>query len=209
MRDWTRVFPRIFVGVFIMAAPRKNPPKDAAETIERLAEQGFTIIGIAKRLGVVRETFKKWCKQEAELQEAFENGRETQRQALIALIVQSAVANKGANSNAMFLLKTLHGLREFDSPYSKVDVSVAVANPVLIVHDFGSDAEWAAKAAAQQKALTKAEFIPPQLEAQIAPMPSFIPPAFLAPAFAPQAAPVLTVAVPAPNFVAPAWKSKA
>ena len=92
-----------------MGAPRKHPAKDAVETIERLAGQGYAIIGIAKNLGVSKETFKKWCEEDGTLQEAFENGRETQRQALIALIVQSAVMNKPANANAMFLLKTMHG----------------------------------------------------------------------------------------------------
>jgi DNA invertase Pin-like site-specific DNA recombinase len=46
-----------------MGAPRKNPPKDAVESIERLAAQGHSIIGIAKQLGVSRETFKRWCKK--------------------------------------------------------------------------------------------------------------------------------------------------
>ncbi len=40
-----------------MGAPRKNAPKDTAKTIEDLAAQGHSIIGIAKRLGVSRETF--------------------------------------------------------------------------------------------------------------------------------------------------------
>ena len=85
-----------------MGAPRKHPAKDAVETIERLAGQGYAIIGIAKHLGVSKETFKKWCEEDGTLQEAFENGRETQRQALIALIVQSAVMNKPANRMPCF-----------------------------------------------------------------------------------------------------------
>ena len=86
--------------------------------------------------------------------EAFEVGSETHRQYLVSLIVEAAKANKGANANAMFLLKTMHGFSEFDSANTKVDVNVAVAQPVMIVKDFGTDSEWQAKALAQQKALT-------------------------------------------------------
>src|ERR1700730_16530658 len=95
-----------------MGAPRKNPPKDAAEVIERLAAAGHAIVGIAKQLGVSKETFKRWCEDEESLQEAFEIGRETERQTLHALIVQSAALNKPANVNAFFILKARHGYRE-------------------------------------------------------------------------------------------------
>jgi hypothetical protein len=136
-----------------MGAPRKNPPKDAVESIERLAAQGHSIIGISKQLGVSKPTFQRWCEEDEALQEAFEIGRETERQALHSLIVQSAVQNKPANANAMFLLKTRHGYREFDSPNTKVDV--AVISNVLVVRDHGTDEEWAAKVAEQQRQLTQ------------------------------------------------------
>jgi hypothetical protein len=80
-------------------------------------------------------------------------GREIQRQALISLIVQSAVQNKPLNANAMFLLKTIHGFREFDSPNAKVDVAVTAS--VLVVKDFGADEQWAAKTPEQQRRLTQ------------------------------------------------------
>jgi hypothetical protein len=54
---------------------------------------------MANHLGVSRETFKRWCKEDDSLREAFEIGRETERHALHSLIVQSAVLNKPANSN--------------------------------------------------------------------------------------------------------------
>lgn len=137
-----------------MGAPRKHPPKDAAVTIENLAAQGHSIIGIAKRLGVSKDTFKRWCEEDESLQEAFEVGRETERHALHSLIVQSAVLNKPANANAMFLLKARHGYRENDSTNTNVNVGVAVVPNVLVVRDHGTDEEWEARAAEQQKALT-------------------------------------------------------
>jgi hypothetical protein len=47
------------------------------------------------------------------------------------------------------------GYREFDSPHSKVDVAVAIAQPVMVVRDHGTDEEWQAKAIAQQQALIR------------------------------------------------------
>jgi AcrR family transcriptional regulator len=177
-----------------------------------MASLGYSIIGIAKALGVSRETFKRWCGAEEELQEAFEIGRETQRQALIALIVQAAVANRGANANAMFLLKTLHGFREFDSPHAKVDVSVAVQS-VLVVKDHGDNATWAAKMAEQQRRLIADNGHQPQLEASTPPQSgavvSFAPaddlPAVYAPVNAPAAVPVAAV----PHYGPPVWRGRA
>jgi hypothetical protein len=134
-----------------MGAPRKNPPKDAAEVIERLAAAGHAIVGIAKQLGVVRETFKRWCEEDESLQEAFELGRETERQMLHALIVQSAAKNLPANVNAFFILKSRHFYRENEP--SQVNVGVAVTSHVMVMKDHGDDATWAAKAAEQQRKL--------------------------------------------------------
>lgn len=176
-----------------MAAPRKNPPKDTVEVTEQMASQGYSIVGIAKKLGVSVPTFKRWCEDYEEIQQAFDFGRETQRQALIALITQSAVAGKGANANAMFLLKTMHGFREFDSPNTKVDVAVNTIQPVLVVKDHGTDEEWAAKCAAQQRALTQPETQPRQIEApkpvQIAPCEVPAAPAYVSPAHEQASAP--------------------
>src|SRR5579862_1440592 len=121
-----------------MATPRKNPPKDAAVTIERLAAQGYAQVGIAKEFGVAASTLKRWMDEDEALKEAFDVGRESERRELHALIKRDAAAGKSANANAMFLLKCRHGYREFDSPNTKVDVAVAVA-PVMIVKDHGSD----------------------------------------------------------------------
>jgi hypothetical protein len=178
-----------------MGAPRKHPPKDAAKTIEALAAQGHSIIGIAKKLSVSRETFKRWCEVNEALQEAFEVGRETERHALHSLIVQSAVMNKPANANAMFLLKARHGYRENDSSNTNVNVGVAVATPVMVVRDHGTDEEWEARAAAQQRELT--------LNAA-SPTPIAKTPVLPAPAHVPTAPP------PAPSiYDAPAWRGNA
>ena len=150
-----------------MAAPRKLPPEGAAEDIKRLASEGFGQLGIAAHFNVSRDCFKRWVEEDAGLNEAYEIGKETERQALHALVVASAKANKPANVNAFFLLKSRHGYVETDN---RTEVSVDVAlNNVLVVHDHGSDEEWAAKAAAQQRALTADSTSPPQIEASTVP----------------------------------------
>jgi hypothetical protein len=184
-----------------MGAPRKYPPKNATETIEQLAAQGHAIIGIAKKLGVSKDTFKRWCEEDDTLQEAFEIGRETERHALHSLIVQSAVLNKPANSNAMFLLKARHGYRENDQ--QNVNVGVTVVPSVMVVRDHGSDEEWAARAAEQQRTLTLNAASPPkQIEATIAAPASYIPPvaAQTVTAYAPQSP---------HQHDAPAWRGNA
>jgi hypothetical protein len=101
------------------------------------------------------------------------------------------VANKGANANAMFLLKCRHGYREMDSPHTKVDVNVAAPTNVLVVQHHGSDEEWQAKALAQQKTLTLDA-------AHIAPSPAL-----------PVEASHTENAFPAQDYGPPSWKPRA
>jgi hypothetical protein len=147
-----------------MGAPRKFPPKDAADIIERLAAEGHTIIGIAKQLGAGRVLFKRWCEEDDMLQEAFESGRDSHRQALVALIMRdAALSGRAANSNAMFLLKTMHGFRENDSSSTKVSVGVTATPNVMIVRDYGDDETWERKAIEQQRNLVLNAANPPKL----------------------------------------------
>ena len=185
-----------------MAAPRKLPPDGAVDDIQRLAAEGFSQLGIAANFKVSRECFKRWIEEDEALNEAYELGKETERQALHALVVASARANKPANVNAFFLLKARHGYVETDNR-TKVSVDVAV-NSVLVVRDHGSDEEWAAKTAAQQRALTADCASPLQIEtstaSQVDAVASFAPADDLPAVYAPVNAPA-----PIPAPVAPSW----
>jgi hypothetical protein len=186
-----------------MAAPRKLPPDGAGEDIRRLAAEGYSQLGIAAHFKVSRECFKRWIEEDEALNEAYELGKETERQALHAMVVASARANKPANVNAFFLLKARHGYVETDNR-TKVSVDVAINN-VLVVRDHGSDEQWAAKCAAQQTRLIADNDSPHQIEAsstasQVEAVASFESPAYLPPVYVPQAVPV---SVPVP--VAPSW----
>jgi len=199
---WTK--PRKF-----SAAHRKLPPGGAAKDIQRLAAEGFGQLGIAAHFDVSRECFKRWLDEDAELLEAYELGKETERQALHAMVVASAKANKGANINAFFLLKTRHGYVETDNR-TKVSVDVALNN-VLVVRDHGDDETWAAKLAAQQRALTADSTRPLQLEASTAPEVDAVavsePPVIPAPVYAPAVEPAPFYGPVAPSWTAPAHQT--
>jgi hypothetical protein len=184
-----------------MAAHRKHPPARAAEVIERLATDGKSIIGIAKHLGVVISTFKRWLDEDESLKEAFEVGRDAHKDYLVSLVTQAATAGKGSNGNAMFLLKTMHGFREMDSPHTKVDVAVAVSS-VMIVTDHGTDEQWIAKVAEQQRKLTIDASLPRQLEAPQIPLQA------TDVVYPWNEAPAPAVASPQPSYEAPAWKPR-
>ena len=189
-----------------MAAPRKLPPEGAAEDIRRLASEGFGQVGIAAHFNVSRDCLKRWIDESEELNDAYEMGKESERQALHALVVASANANKPANVNAFFLLKSRHGYVETDNR-TKVNVDVAVKN-VLVVKDHGTVEEWAAKAAALQRALTADCTSPRTIEASTAhqdePLALSEPPAIPAPVYAPTVEPV-----PVPVPIAPSWAAQA
>jgi hypothetical protein len=200
-----------------MAAHRKLPPDGVVDDIQRLAAEGFSLLGIAAHFKVSRECFKRWLEEDEALNEAYELGRETERQALHAMVVASARANKPANVNAFFLLKARHGYIEADSKSGKVTVDIAVNN-VLVVKDHGSDKEWAAKAAEQQRALTADTNSPLQLKASTTPQvdvvdaaPYYGPPVFdwqPRPAPAPICAPELNASAPVLPLAAPVWRGR-
>jgi len=109
-----------------MGAPRKNPPANAAGEIEQLCAQGFANIGLAMHFKVSKDTLKRWLDDYPDLQEAFERGREVERQQLHAAVYRAAMAGKGANVNAFFLLKARFGYVEADNKSVNVNVGVEV-----------------------------------------------------------------------------------
>jgi hypothetical protein len=96
-----------------MAAPRKNPPNNAADEIQTLAATGCSVVGIATHFGVGDELLARWIEDYPALKQAFKAGRERERHALHNALYVQAV-DKGNAAAAMFLLKARHGYREGD-----------------------------------------------------------------------------------------------
>jgi hypothetical protein len=92
--------------------PRGRPPADAAARIEKLASEGWALHGIAKTLGMDKETLARRLEDHPELRNAFDNGREAERRALHNSLYKAAL--NGQIAAAMFLLKARHGYREGD-----------------------------------------------------------------------------------------------
>jgi hypothetical protein len=135
-----------------MAAHRKFPPDDAALSIELLASKGHSTIGLAKFFSVSRSVIARWFQDDENLEECYEQGRDSYRQTLEEQIIQMTMANKNP-AGLIYLLKAK--FKMYDQPSSKplVDLSVNPVQNVLVIKDLGTNEEWAAKAAAQQRAL--------------------------------------------------------
>lgn len=181
-----------------MGAPRKNPPKDAAADIERLAGKGHSTVGVGKFFNVARTTVMRWFEDEPGLEEAYERGRDSYRQELEEKIIALTIAGKQC-AGLIYLMKAKFKFYDVPSSNTQVDVAVAVATPVLVVRSHGSDEEWAAKAAEQQRRLMQ-DTAPRMLEAPESPLQGFE----TAAAMNGMPAPVVTA--PAAFCEAPVWK---
>ena len=189
-----------------MAAHRKNPPQNIREIIEQfVAGEGGSTVILGRVIGVSDSTVRKWFDADETLKQAYEGAREAYMHKLYLELVQMSRSGKGNVAGIIFTLKAC--FKQYDMPGSGklVDVNVNNIQPVLIVKDHGSDEEWAAKCAAQQRALTQPEMQPLQLEApppaQSSPCEALSIPTYVHPALVPASAPAAAYAP-----VAPSWK---
>ncbi|HEX4286118.1 MAG TPA: hypothetical protein VHZ28_13570 [Terracidiphilus sp.] len=139
-----------------MGAPRKNPPPNALADIDRLAQIGYSTTGLARFFKVSRRVILRWFEENDIFEETFEQGIDVYRQSIEEKIIAYTAAGKPC-AGLIFLMKSRFKYYDIPNNATKVDVNVAVAQPVLIIKDHGSNDEWAAKALAQQQALTAPE----------------------------------------------------
>lgn len=117
--------------------PRKEPPANALEVIRKAASTGASRRGVAMALGVHTTVVQRWLEESDELKEAFEQGRETERQTLHNVLYDCAVGGQGKDSliAAMFLLKARHGYREGEQATEANRVSVNFNIPAAMPLD--------------------------------------------------------------------------
>jgi transposase len=139
-----------------MARERINPPKDALADIERLAGKGHSTVGLAKHFGVARSVVMRWFEEDERFEETYEQGRDSYRQAIEEQIVSMTLAGK-IPTGFIYLLKAKFKMYDQPSSSTKVDVAVNAPQAVMIVTDHGTDAQWAAKCAEQQRKLTQGD----------------------------------------------------
>lgn len=105
----------------------KRPRSDAAERIRALSAEGFRWVSIAARLGVDPKTLRKWREEFPALQDAYDEGRETERHTLHSILAKQAAG--GNTTAAIFLLKAAHGYREGEQSDTGNRVNVTIALP--------------------------------------------------------------------------------
>lgn len=117
--------------------PPKQPPADAARQIEDLAADGWSIVGIAWKLGATKKVFYRWMEENESLSEAFQAGRERERHTLHNRLYRAAMEEEGKGSviAAMFLLKARHGYREGDQGEQANRISVTINMPGALSRD--------------------------------------------------------------------------
>lgn len=102
--------------------PRKQPPADALQVIQDACALGASKQGVAMAMGVSVDVLTRWMDENAELKEAFAQGRERERQML-----HDVLTNAAKNGNvvaAIFLTKARHGYREGDQESQANRVSI-------------------------------------------------------------------------------------
>ena len=107
---------------------RKNPPIGSALEIRTLASTGFSKRGIAAHFNVSLHVFNRWLDENQKFVEAFEVGRENERQALHNVLYKLAIEENDKVA-AMFLLKARHGYREGDQQELANRVSINFTLP--------------------------------------------------------------------------------
>ena len=89
------------------------------------------MVGIARAFGVGDALLRQWMDEDPALQEAFNNGRDRERQVLHNSLFVAAVED-GNIIAAMFLLKSRHGYREGDQSDNANRVSINFTLPAAL-----------------------------------------------------------------------------
>ncbi len=142
-----------------------TPVSDYAAVVESLATRkldmawlgGFTYVqarirtqGTAIALGVSDETLQRWLTEFPDLQEAFDKGKERERQTLHDVLYDTATKGTGKDAliTAMFLLKSRHGYREGEQEQQanrvNVTFNIPAAQPLdkfMVIDDGNNRAE--------------------------------------------------------------------
>lgn len=111
------------------AASADSPPGDAAARIRAAASKGGSLKALHTLFSVSSDTFKQWLDADPSLRQAFDEGKELEREALHRTLYEAAIYKRDLNA-AQFLLKTRHqGYREAEAEDSRNRVNVTFVIP--------------------------------------------------------------------------------
>lgn len=109
-----------------------NPPPGAAESIRAHAADGWSVLGIAHCMNVNPRTLNRWLEENPELKDAFDLGREQERQVLHNIIYRKAV-EKDDITAAIMLLNSRHGYRNDQGDQGgRVNVTIALPGAMTL-----------------------------------------------------------------------------
>jgi len=117
-----------------MKAGRKatTAPAGAAETVRALAADGWSVIGIAHRLGVDPKTFNNWLEIDPKLKDAIALGREEEHHVLFNVLYRAAT-EKGNITAALGILNARHCWRTDQSDQvNRVSVTIALPGAMTL-----------------------------------------------------------------------------
>lgn len=122
-----------------------------------MAGEGGSSVILGRVIGVSDSTVRKWFNADESLNEAYQGAREAYMHKLYLELLQMSRSGKGNIAGIIFTLKAK--FKQYDMPGSGklVDVNVNNVQPVLVVKDHGTDEQWAALCAEQQRKLTAPE----------------------------------------------------
>jgi hypothetical protein len=115
-------------------ASRKEAPAYFSAQVAALSSTGFSKLGIARHFGVALQTLNRWLEEDEAAEEAYRQGRESERHALHNMLYRLAIDEKHPAS-AMFLLKARHGYREGDQADQSNKVAVIFNLPGAMTAD--------------------------------------------------------------------------
>lgn len=99
--------------------PRKPIPADAAKRIFDYAVDGFSVVGIARKLGVDKKTLYEWIERDESLRDALEQARADKEQQIYNRLWRMAMEgedSKVALTACIFIAKAQFGWREGERP---------------------------------------------------------------------------------------------
>lgn len=105
-----------------------GPPSDAAERIRVAASRGGSLKAMHTLFGVPADTFKRWLDAVPGLRQAFDEGKEMEREALHRTLYEAALYKRDLNA-AQFLLKSRHSYREQEPDDSRNKVNITFNIP--------------------------------------------------------------------------------
>jgi transcriptional regulator with XRE-family HTH domain len=107
-----------------------DPPANAAEIIQKGAENGATLEQMARALGVSRSTLERWRTEHPEIARAIQQGKKVEHDKLVGKLFELAMA--GNVTCILFALKSRHNYSDQGAPLVENRISINYQLPAAL-----------------------------------------------------------------------------